>query len=409
MSIPAIINMGDQPQMRTFVPPRILQGKRILFMIDEMAAITDGGTERQLIQIIKLCKAAGLSPELALLRNTEWLTKERAGCPVHRADVVGIMSAKGVFRLLRLASWIRSSRFEIVHCFFRDSNLVGPLVSRLAGVPVVVTSRRNLNYDTTFARLILQKIANRFTDVVVANCEAVRTTIAAMEKLPLKKVEVIYNGIETDSFQRDYDDRKQIRSELGLKDEDFLVGCISVVRPIKGVDILVEAADRLLSDLPQAHICVVGDGPDFNLLSAITASRPWSARFHWAGAQEDVHPYLSAFDLAVLPSRSEGFSNSILEYFAAGLPVVATDVGGNSEAVIPDVGLLVPPGDAAELSRAIGTLARDGRLEQRSAVARRSARRWDVSTALTRNAHFYAECLGDSSRPQDPEFEVITR
>ncbi len=360
-----------------------------------MASITAGGTERQLLQLVELASAAGMVPEILIFRNTTWLTKEVAGCPVHHRNLHGLFGVSGIRELYRIARWMRAQRFDILQTFFSDANVLGPLLGRAAGIPCILTSRRNLNYAMTPARLVAQRLANLFTTGIVANCEAVRKLVEDMERASPRKMHVVYNGIDLQSFTPCPTTHAQVRRDLGVEPGEVLIGCVSTVRQIKGVDYLVAAAQKVARNHPQAKFCVVGSGPDLDRLRAITdRDGELASRFLWVGPREDVRPHLRAFDIAVLPSLSEGFSNSILEYMAMGLPVVATDVGGNREALEHGAGLLVPAADEEALAEALDRLLT--RPSERMNLGFRAAervRRWDLDVALHENAACYAQLL----------------
>ena len=290
---------------------------------------------------------------------------------------------------------MRAQRFDILQTFFSDANVLGPLLGRAAGIPCILTSRRNLNYAMTSSRLVAQRVANFFTTGIVANCEAVRQLVENMERVDHRKMHVVYNGIDLRSFTPCPITHAEVRRDLGVQQGEVLIGCVSAVRHIKGVDRFVGAAQSVARNHPQAKFCVVGAGPDLERLRAITtADEVLADRFLWVGPREDVRPYLRAFDVGVLPSLSEGFSNSILEYMAMGLPVVATDVGGNPEALEAGAGLLVPVGDETALADALDRLL--SRPLERMNMGFRAAervRRWDIDVALNENATYYAHLL----------------
>ena len=378
-----------------FGPFAALKGKKILFVIDEMASITAGGTERQLLQLVELARNAGLLPEILIFRNTIWLSEEQAGCPVHHCKLQSLFGVSGIRESVRIIRWMRAQRFDILQSFFTDANIIGPLLGRAAGIRCILTSRRNLNYAMTRSQLFAQRLANYFTTSIVANCEAVRKLVGEMERVPARKMHVVYNGIDLQSFTPCPQTHAAVRSELGVLPGEVLIGCVSAVRHIKGVDYFVSAAQRVARTVPFAKFCVVGDGADFERLRGITQDDPvLEKRFLWIGAREDVRPYLRAFDVAVLPSLSEGFSNSILEYMAVGLPVIATEVGGNREALEDGAGLLVPPADEGALASAMERLLSHS--SERMNMGFRAAervRRWDIDVALHENATYYAQLL----------------
>jgi L-malate glycosyltransferase len=332
---------------------------RILFLVEEMEAITAGGTERQILQMIRLLREAGMEPEVCVFRHTAWLTEDLAGCPVHNAGIGKLASVRAIPQFWRLVRWMRAKRFDVVQTFFIEANILGPVLARLAGVPLILGSRRNLNYWMKPHHLILQRISNRFASRLVANCEAVRQKVAAMERLPLDRIDVVYNSIDAEHFRPDPEIRRRMRNELQVSEEQVVIGNVSTLRSVKGVQHFVAAAALVRERASAARFIVIGDGPLRPAIEQQIADLQLGPVFRLLGSQEEIAPYLQAMDIAVLSSESEGFSNSILEYMAAGLPCVATDVGGNREALGDTAGAIVRPGEPGELAEAILNLVSD--------------------------------------------------
>jgi glycosyltransferase involved in cell wall biosynthesis len=357
---------------------------RVLFLIDEMEAITAGGTERQLLQLVGIAQRSGLQPTICVLRGTKWLTEEVAGCPVAHFDIASIGSLSGMVSLLRLARWARMQRFLILQTFFAESNLLGPWIGKLAAVSVILTTRRNLKHSTadgmgrTATRL--QWLSNLLTDEIVVNSEAVARHTAATEWVSAKRIRVVYNGIDLAALQPAPGMREQMRAQLGVGDEDILVGNISGLRAIKGVEVFAEAAAMAAKLEPRMKFVLVGEGEMRPALEAAIARHGLHGKFHLAGAAEDIRPYLAAMDIAVLCSSAEGFSNSLLEYMAVGLPAVATDVGGNSEA-LGEAGVLIPPDNPTALSDAILSLMDVKKRAELGAKALLRVKKFDLAYA----------------------------
>ena len=331
---------------------------RILFMIDEMEALTAGGTERQILQMAQLVRSAGYTVQICVWRRTQWLTEETAGVPVYFAGLEGFSELSGWRALFRLISWMRSQQFDILQTFFVESNLLGPWMGKLAGIPIILGSRRNLNYWMTPRMAFFQRISNRLNTRLVANCEAVKTQIVQNGMTRANKVDVIYNGVDLDALTPCAEERARVRRELGVTEHEVLIGYIATLRPVKGTECFVAAASLVHREFPSAKFGLVGDGPLRKQLEETVSRESLSGHFVFAGSQVDVRRYLLAFDIAVLASESEGFSNSILEYVAMGLPCVVTDVGGNAEAVGPG-GILVPAKNPEALALALRTLLND--------------------------------------------------
>jgi glycosyltransferase involved in cell wall biosynthesis len=174
-----------------------------------------------------------------------------------------------------------------------------------------------------------------------------------MEKFPVDRIDVIYNSIDAGQFRPDPEIRMRVRNELQIADDHVVIGNVSTLRPVKGVQHFVAAAALVRKRAPAARFLVIGDGPQRPAIERQIADLQLGSVFRLLGSQEAIAPYLQAMDIAVLSSESEGFSNSILEYMAAGLPSVVTDVGGNREALGDAAGAVVPPGDTKGLAEAI--------------------------------------------------------
>jgi L-malate glycosyltransferase len=368
---------------------------RILFLVEEMEAITAGGTERQILQMIRLLRESEMAPEICIFRDTAWLTEDLAGCPVHSAGIGRLASLRVIPQFWHLVRWMRAKRFDVVQTFFIEANILGPVLVRFAGVPLILGSRRNLNYWMKPHHLILQRISNRFVSRLVANCEAVRQRVAAMERFPLDRIDVVYNSIDADQFRPNPEIRRRMRNELQIGEERVVIGNVSTLRSVKGVQHFVAAAALVRDRLPAAYFVVIGDGPLRPSIEQQIADLQLGPVFRLFGSQEEIAPYLCAMDIAVLSSESEGFSNSILEYMAAGLPCVATDVGGNREALGDADGAIVRPADPSELAEALLGLINDPN-RRRDLTAKSLARIdavFNLSSARPRLADYYRRCI----------------
>ncbi len=371
---------------------------RILFLIDEIGGIAEGGTERQVLQLIELATRLGYEPRLAVLRGTEWLTQEQAGCPIYFAGANSLLRPSGWRACAKLVQWMRRERMALVQTFFVECNIFGPWLARLAGVPVVVGSRRNLNQwhgrSSWMAPLILQlqRLTNASSDCVIANSLVVAEETFKTEKLPHRKMHVAYNGIDLAKFSRLKELRSQARQMLGIGPEEIVVGNISGFREVKGIPQFVDAARIVLEKEPSMRFLAVGDGTQYARVVELIRQYGLQDRIHLAGQQTDVLPYLAAMDIGVLSSLAEGFSNSLLEYMASGLAAVATEVGGNREA-LEGAGILVPPDNPQALADAILELRSPVLREQLGLAARQRVERFSLARAEKRMKEIYAELL----------------
>lgn len=329
-------------------------------MIDELESLAGGGTERQILQLAQLAKSNGTDVHLAVLRKTAWLTREIAGVPIHFLNIESWRR----FPIPRLPKLLRFLRgFDVVQTFFVESNLIIPILARLAGVPRIIGSRRNLNYWIGSKTLRLQRFSNRFAHLLVANSNAVKNVVAEQEAISGDRIAVIYNAIDAERFAPSLANREKLRGQLGFDESVVVVGQVSTLGPHKGVDRFVEVGIMLAQRHLETRFVLIGGGALEEALRSRIAAAGMAGRILLLGSRDDVPALLDALDIAVLLSDTEGFSNSILEYMAKGLPIVATDVGGNGEA-LQGCGLLVPTEPIQAIAEQIERLLDDARVRR---------------------------------------------
>jgi glycosyltransferase involved in cell wall biosynthesis len=354
---------------------------RVLLAINTLAR---GGAERQLVELATGLDRERFSVSVLCVVASGPLADEltSAGIPV------AIFDSRRPLELLRLIAYVRRQAPDIVHSFLFGSNIVATLAATLARTPVVITSRRSLGFfkDGRPHYDLLQGIANRYTDVVIANSEAVREDTLRRERLRAEKVRVIYNGVALDAPAVN---RGRSRAAvLGDEDRGPLVLVVANLIPYKGLDYFVDAWRDVLRAVPEARAVIVGEGPARAELEKRAADLGGSLRF--IGSRDDVPELLQAADLVVQSSLYEGFPNAVLEAMAAGRPVVATAVGGTVEAVQPErTGILVPPRDGAALAAAIERVLAQPDLARSHGVAGRQ--RVEAEFSVARMVGRYAD------------------
>jgi glycosyltransferase involved in cell wall biosynthesis len=357
---------------------------RVCFLIDELAV---AGTETQLLALIRHVDRRRVAPHLCLLRGDSAVSRalEPADCPVWRLGVGALARPRALARVLRFVRLLRRHRVEVLQAYFPDSSYFGIPAAWLAGVPHRVRTRNNVGHWMTPWHRRLGRALNALTTATLANCEAARQALLAAEGPPPHSVRVLENGVDLARFL-------DLRPP-GALPEAPCVGAVGNLRPVKGIDVLVGAAALLSGRHSRVVFRVAGEGGQRSDLESAVAREGLAERFFLPGAAEDVPGFLAGLDVAVLSSRAEGMSNALLEYMAAGRPIVATSVGGNPELVEHGVhALLVPPEDPGSLARAIGRLLDDRALAARlGAAARRRAReRFGREAMVRRFEDFYA-------------------
>jgi glycosyltransferase involved in cell wall biosynthesis len=316
-----------------------------------------GGSERQFVALVEGLSRGLFDVKPACLR--------RIGGLVPRVGEIAEFPPGGsLFRLqshrarLAIARFMRQNRSVVAHAFDFYTNLMMVPAARVAGVSVVLGSHRQLGDLLTRGQFWAQLTAFRMCDRVLCNSRAAAERLRAAG-LPERKLEVISNGLPELAFERC---APAIPRRPGL----VRVGMIARMNdPVKNHPAFLRAAARVARELPDVEFLLVGEGPLRPGFEAMAAELGIAAKVIFAGERHDIPAMLASMDVSVLISSSESLSNVILESMAAGVPVIATSVGGNPELVKDgETGMLVPPGDEDRLVDALLRLARDASLRR---------------------------------------------
>jgi glycosyltransferase involved in cell wall biosynthesis len=307
----------------------------------------------------------------------------------------GFDSPGGIYQLARMQSFLRKGSFDIVHTHDLWSNLIGVPAAKMAGVPVIISSQRDLSHDpwykTTKGRLL--RAVQRGSSAVLTNAQAIRTGLIKDEGFAPRRVKVVYNGVDVERFAAAKPDRERLFPGTAGQKLVVLVG--NMHSEVKGQLTVIAAAFKVFEHFPQTRFIFVGDGERRSEFEHRAAQ--FGKTFLFLGRREDIPEILASCDIALLPSAAEGMPNAVLEYMAAGLPVIASRVGGNVEAVEDGVsGLLIPAGDSGALADSLIRLLQDEEFAQLlSRNAQISVRERFSFESLTRNIDsLYTELLG---------------
>jgi glycosyltransferase involved in cell wall biosynthesis len=315
------------------------------------------GPEGSLIEEIHT-RGVPLSIELALVREINPLKDLRA--------------------LLALCCHIRRGHYTIVHTHSSKAGILGRWAAWLAGVPVIVHTVHGWGHHerqhplTRRFYILLEQLTQRITDrLIVVSSRNIEKGLADGIASPEKYV-IIRSGIELDRFRTPTRSRRDVRAELHIPPGAAVVGTVTRLSPQKAPLDFVKAVARVAEQRPNVHFVVVGDGPLRAEVEARVAAAGLADRFHLAGLRRDVPDLLHSFDVFALTSLWEGLPRVLPQAMAAGLPIVATAVDGNAEAVESGVnGLLTPPGDTRALAAALLRLLDDPALAAEMGAAGR--------------------------------------
>jgi glycosyltransferase involved in cell wall biosynthesis len=362
---------------------------RVCFLIDELAA---AGTETQLLALIRRLDRNRVRPYLCLLRGGAASSRalEPDDCPVLRLGVGSLARPATLMHATRFIRFLRRERIDVIQAYFPDSSYFGLAAAWLAGVPHRLRTRNNLGHWVTPLHRRLGRMLNTVTTGSVVNCTAGRDALLAAEGPRPETITVLENGVDLGRFLA-------VPPPSGAAGATRRVGCVANLRPIKGLEVLLDAATRLSGKFPNLVYEVAGEGEMRTALEQGAPDRGLAGRFRLVGAVADIPTFLGGLDVAVLCSHSEGMSNALLEYMAAGRPIVATAVGAAPDLIEDGVhGLLTRAGDAEQLAEALGRLLRRPELARRlGEAARRRARDcYGREAMVERFTDFYERLAG---------------
>jgi len=337
---------------------------KIAFVINTIYSPT-GGTEKQLLLLIKHLDRRRFAPVLCVVHSSPLLEQEFDLCPLYTIGVHSYKNPSFLMAFWRFVRFLETKKFDIVQTLFQDGMRIGIPAARLAGVRTIIAVRRNQGYWMKTFDLTVTKILNRWVDLIIANSHNTRQWAAKTEGFPVDRIGVIHNGIDLDSFQLiPPGTRAEYRTLLGIPENAPAVGIVANLRPVKSLDVFICAASLVKLAFPTAHFIVVGEGDLEEDLKQQAKDLNLDDSVHFLGRRTDIAQILATLDVGVLTSSSESFSNTIVEYLAMGLPVVCTDVGGAREAVVDNVnGFVVPIGDSQLMAERIGMILNNNEIK----------------------------------------------
>ncbi|MCC7103935.1 MAG: glycosyltransferase [Chloroflexi bacterium] len=310
--------------------------------------------------------------DLARAHGVEPLVVEELGREVNLLDDFAA--------LRRMYRVIRAERPHIVHTHMAKAGTAARLAAWLARVPIVVHTYHGHVFHSYFSPaktrvfLAIEQALGRVTDQIVAVGEKQRAELASSGVAPAGKIVTIPLGLEIEPMLEAERDRGSFKQELGLDEDERLVGIVARLVPIKAHDVFLEAAAEVSRRVPKARFAIVGDGELRGRLEARAAELGLGDRAMFLGWRRDMRRVLADLDVVTLSSLNEGSPVAIIEAMAAARPVVVTDVGGVAEVVRGgESGLLVPPRNAPALAEGIVRLLQDPAEGERLGAAARCA------------------------------------
>jgi L-malate glycosyltransferase len=357
---------------------------KILYVIDSYKN-PNAGTEGQLYQLIKHLDRALFSPSLLVFSSSQWLQENDFPCPVEVLEHSSIKSPLTWLALFKKVKKYKQAGVKIAHVFFNDASVICPPIMYSLGIKTII-SRRDMGYWYNKLYRTILPITGKFVAKVLVNSRAVGDITHAVEKIPNDKINVIYNGYENEAVESTH-----IKELNDFKGDSILLGIVANIRPIKRMQDAIQALAKLQHFT--VKLVIIGDGNPSEL-ALLSKKLKIEDKVLFLGPRNDVKSCLQYIDIGLLCSESEGFSNAIVEYQFAGLPVVCSNVGGNPEAVTDGVnGYLYEAGNVVELQDKLMQLLDN--VEKRKTMSEHAKNtaenNYSINTMIQAHQNYYQE------------------
>ncbi len=364
---------------------------QVLLVVDQFAKVLGGG-ERIALKVAALLPRYGYRASiLTFSAHPESDALKSPPCPIYLLPLQRTYDLAALRAALEFRRYLKQQRIQIIHTFFESSDIWAGLVTKTMSKAKLVWARRDMGILRARKHHIAYRLMAGAPDAVFAVSEQVRRHAIEVDRIDAARVQTIYNGLNL----ADWDAASKPAKAPG----EFLVTTVGNIRRVKGHDVFIRAAATVVQQYPKVSFSIAGDVLEpayFAELQTLVRDLGLAHHVRFDGEVTNLRQHLRAADIFVLPSRSEGFSNAILEAMASSLPVVATDVGGNREAVEEGIsGFLVPPEDPDALSAAILRLLSDPFQAKAMGVAGRTlvAERFTTEAMMNQIAGAYRNLL----------------
>ncbi len=326
-----------------------------------------GGIERSVTRIVNGLDPSEFRPVIICLDQSgpaaDWLEVD--------VEIIEIKKRSGndFGAVRRLAKALTEQKVDILQSHNWGTLVEGAIARRFARTPFHIHAERGTVLGMVepsgvkhWLRAVAMRRVLKRVDQVLSNSEAVANRVQQRCGYPSNEIVIVPNGVPAIEPRDAERFREQIRAQLGLHQHSMLIGSVGRLAKVKGFDIAISAFSELAKEMPDLHLLLVGDGPERDRLASSSENSGIRDRVHLVGRQSNIMPWLAAMDLYINSSFSEGMSQSIVEAMAAGLPIVATDVGENARLLLGhDIhcGLICEPNSAESLASSLRAITND--------------------------------------------------
>ena len=362
----------------------------------------DAGTERLVAEIAKRINSNRFDVHLCCLFDSERFRQMSSYCRTKLFPAKSFHSLTGIQQIAAFRRYLMAEQIDIAHSFMLRTAILGVAAGHRSGCTSTVTTRMSMDWYTPYTTRLFRYYLNPRTTRVMANSEAIKQVASRMETLDPARIDVMCQGVDTKRFTP-YGENPSVHpsaASLGIPEGASVVGIVANYRPVKDLPLFLRAAKIVAENVPRAAFLLVGKGESLPELENLARELGIAKSVFFTNGEGDVRDHLASMSIACLSSVSEGFSNAILEYMASGLPVIATAVGGNGEAVLEGQnGYLVrertPEAFAAPIIRLLQN--EDLRREMAATSLRRVRELFSMDGFVTRLEQYYEHLVDPSA------------
>lgn len=342
--------------------------KRLLIITDTQVGNT-GGAEQHLDLFVHNFDTNQFDVDLIQLLPAQHKLlhiEKTGGAHLYHFPMDKINSTNGIKQTVKIFRLVRSKNYDYCISFFEKSDIINSLLFPFAGIGYRVSSRRDTGFKNSDKIKLLYKLINKSFCRIFTPSKAVYDSINS-QNYPKEKTKIIYNGVDTHRFAAG---NSSIRRELSISNDDLVLTMVASLFEVKNHSTVLNSLKMLHDISVPAHLIIAGKGHLLDELQQQAKNLNIDQFVHFLGRRNDVHSILASTDIFVLASHTEGLSNALLEAMAAGLPVIASNVGGNPEVVIDnETGFLVEATDTAAYFKHAETLYRSESLRHKMGQA----------------------------------------
>ena len=368
---------------------------KVIQLVEDLSV---GGLEKVVFEIARFIDKERFDIEVWCVARGGPISEEikKDGILVSVLDIHTYHNPANVLKMVRL---LKKARPDIVHSHGYYAAVIGRIASRFARVPAVIAHVHNTYWNYAARNLFMEFSLSYITDKIVCCSNAVRDFVLQYEKVSPKKVITVYNSIDIERFRRPVE-KTRLKRSLGIAEDETVVISVASLTPKKGHRYLLEALGAIDAK-HKVRLLVVGTGPLRAELENYVHRKQLGAKVIFLGVRDDIPGLLGISDIFAMPSLIEGFGIATAEAMAAGLPVLATNVGGTPEVVSDGVsGILVPSKDPVALAEAITSLILDKETAERMGREgyKIAKERFSVETMVSKIEKLYEALLEGKKR-----------